>query len=189
MPALRQARRLRRAWPACPRWAPRLIPAPPASPRRPAAHRPRPPGSAAAATTSRACPTPRRRASSAPARHRVACRAMIPPIPVSPAGSATKDIETKRAINSPPVLFLEPVASPEVGPANDAGPHGSTASGAKAMTILKWALIFLVVSIIAGLLGFTGVSIVSADIARFLFYAFAVIFLGLLILGLTIFRA
>src|SRR3954453_20898847 len=58
----------------------------------------------------------------------------------------------------------------------------------RAMTILKWALIFLVVSIIAGLLGFTGASIVSADIARFLFYVFAVIFLVLLILGLTIFR-
>ena len=59
----------------------------------------------------------------------------------------------------------------------------------RAMTILKWALIFLVVSIIAGLFGFTGISAASADIARFLFYIFVVIFLVLLILGLTIFRA
>src|SRR5262245_21551475 len=59
----------------------------------------------------------------------------------------------------------------------------------QAMTILKWALIFLVVSIIAGLLGFTGISAASADIARFLFYIFVVIFLVLLILGLTVFRA
>jgi uncharacterized membrane protein YtjA (UPF0391 family) len=51
------------------------------------------------------------------------------------------------------------------------------------MSILKWALIFLVVSIIAGLLGFTGVSVVSADIARFLFYLFAAIFIVLLLLG------
>jgi uncharacterized membrane protein YtjA (UPF0391 family) len=58
----------------------------------------------------------------------------------------------------------------------------------QAMTLLKWALIFLVVSIIAGLLGFTGISAASADIARFLFYVFVVIFLVLLILGLTIFR-
>ena len=57
------------------------------------------------------------------------------------------------------------------------------------MTILKWALIFLVVSIIAGLLAFTGISAASADIARILFYVFVVIFLVLLILGLTIFRA
>jgi uncharacterized membrane protein YtjA (UPF0391 family) len=59
----------------------------------------------------------------------------------------------------------------------------------QAMTILKWALIFFLVSIVAGLLGFTGISAASADIARFLFYVFVVIFLVLLILGLTIFRA
>ena len=58
-----------------------------------------------------------------------------------------------------------------------------------AMTILKWALIFLLISIVAGVLGFTGLSAASADIARFLFYVFVVIFLVLLILGLTIFRA
>jgi uncharacterized membrane protein YtjA (UPF0391 family) len=57
------------------------------------------------------------------------------------------------------------------------------------MTLLKWALVFLVVSIIAGLLGFTGVSIVSADIARTLFYIFLAIFFVLLVLGLTVFRA
>jgi uncharacterized membrane protein YtjA (UPF0391 family) len=58
-----------------------------------------------------------------------------------------------------------------------------------AMTILKWALIFLLISIVAGVLGFTGLSAASADVARFLFYVFVVIFLVLLILGLTIFRA
>ena len=58
-----------------------------------------------------------------------------------------------------------------------------------AMTLLKWALMFFVVSIVAGVLGFTGVSAASADVARFLFYVFVVIFLILLILGLTIFRA
>jgi uncharacterized membrane protein YtjA (UPF0391 family) len=57
-----------------------------------------------------------------------------------------------------------------------------------AMTILKWALIFFLVSVVAGVLGFTGLSAASADIARFLFYVFVVIFLVLLILGLTIFR-
>ena len=57
------------------------------------------------------------------------------------------------------------------------------------MTLLKWALLFFVVSVIAGILGFTGISAASADIARILFYIFVVIFLVLLILGLTIFRA
>lgn len=68
------------------------------------------------------------------------------------------------------------------------GPRKARGDEEWAMTILKWALIFLVVSIIAGLLGFTGISAASADIARFLFYVFVVIFLVLLILGLTIFR-
>jgi uncharacterized membrane protein YtjA (UPF0391 family) len=73
--------------------------------------------------------------------------------------------------------------------------NGSAATSAaievaeQAMTILKWALIFFLVSIVAGLLGFTGISAASADVARFLFYVFVVIFLVLLILGLTIFRA
>jgi uncharacterized membrane protein YtjA (UPF0391 family) len=58
----------------------------------------------------------------------------------------------------------------------------------RAMTILKWALIFFVVSVVAGILGFTGISAASADVARFLFYVFVVIFLVLLVLGLTIFR-
>jgi uncharacterized membrane protein YtjA (UPF0391 family) len=57
------------------------------------------------------------------------------------------------------------------------------------MSILKWALIFLVISVIAGVFGFTGVSVASADIARVLFYIFIAIFLVLLILGFTVFRA
>ena len=57
------------------------------------------------------------------------------------------------------------------------------------MSILKWALIFLVISLVAALFGFTGIAVVSADIARILFYIFVVIFLVLLVLGLTAFRA
>jgi uncharacterized membrane protein YtjA (UPF0391 family) len=56
------------------------------------------------------------------------------------------------------------------------------------MTLLKWALVFFLVSVVAGSLGFTGISAASADVARFLFYVFVVIFLALLIIGLTIFR-
>jgi uncharacterized membrane protein YtjA (UPF0391 family) len=67
--------------------------------------------------------------------------------------------------------------------------HLIRGKGTRIMTLLKWALIFLVVSIIAGIFGFTGISAASADIARILFYLFVVIFLVLLILGLTIFRA
>jgi uncharacterized membrane protein YtjA (UPF0391 family) len=52
------------------------------------------------------------------------------------------------------------------------------------MTLLKWALIFLVVSLIAALFRFTGISAASADIARVLFFIFLAIFVVLLVLGL-----
>jgi uncharacterized membrane protein YtjA (UPF0391 family) len=56
------------------------------------------------------------------------------------------------------------------------------------VTLLKWVLFFFVISIVAGVFGFTGISVATAEIARLLFYIFAVIFLLLLVLGLTIFR-
>ena len=51
--------------------------------------------------------------------------------------------------------------------------------------MLKWALIFLVIGLIAGLLGFTGLAGTSIAIAKTLFFVFLVIFLVLLVLGLT----
>ena len=51
------------------------------------------------------------------------------------------------------------------------------------MSLLRWALIFLLISLVAALFGFTGLSAATADIARILFYIFLVIFVVLLILG------
>jgi uncharacterized membrane protein YtjA (UPF0391 family) len=56
------------------------------------------------------------------------------------------------------------------------------------MSILKWAVIMLLVSLVAALFGFTDLAAASADVAKVLFYIFLVIFLVLLVLGLTIFR-
>jgi uncharacterized membrane protein YtjA (UPF0391 family) len=50
--------------------------------------------------------------------------------------------------------------------------------------MLRWALIFLVIALIAAALGFTGVAGASIAIAKTLFYIFLVIFLVLLVLGL-----
>ncbi|HZL60108.1 MAG TPA: DUF1328 domain-containing protein [Stellaceae bacterium] len=50
--------------------------------------------------------------------------------------------------------------------------------------MLRWALFFLVISLVAALFGFTGISAAAADIARILFFIFVVIFLALLIAGL-----
>lgn len=57
------------------------------------------------------------------------------------------------------------------------------------MSILKWAVIMLIVSLVAALFGFTELSAASADVARVLFYIFAAIFLILLVLGFTMFRS
>lgn len=50
--------------------------------------------------------------------------------------------------------------------------------------MLQWALIFLVVALVAGVLGFGGVAIISVDIARILFFIFLVLFVVSLIAGL-----
>jgi uncharacterized membrane protein YtjA (UPF0391 family) len=50
--------------------------------------------------------------------------------------------------------------------------------------MLKWALIFLVVSLIAGALGFTGVARGAGSIAKLLFGLFLIIFLVFLVLAL-----
>lgn len=50
--------------------------------------------------------------------------------------------------------------------------------------MLKWALIFFVISIIAGFFGFSGVSAATATIARVLFGIALVIFLIFLVLAL-----
>ncbi|MEZ5764087.1 MAG: DUF1328 family protein [Xanthobacteraceae bacterium] len=57
------------------------------------------------------------------------------------------------------------------------------------MSLLKWAFFFLIVSLVAALFGFTGISAATADVARILFFIFVLIFVVLLVLGLTIFRA
>jgi uncharacterized membrane protein YtjA (UPF0391 family) len=56
------------------------------------------------------------------------------------------------------------------------------------MSLLKWALIFLLISIVAAIFGFGGISAAASDIARVLFFIFVVIFVVLLVLGLVMAR-
>jgi uncharacterized membrane protein YtjA (UPF0391 family) len=51
--------------------------------------------------------------------------------------------------------------------------------------MLRWAFIFLLVGLVAGLLGFTSVAGASIAIAKTLFFVFMLIFLVLLIAGLA----
>jgi len=54
--------------------------------------------------------------------------------------------------------------------------------------MLRWALIFLVIGLVAGVLGFTSVAGASIAIAKTLFFIFMIVFLVLLIAGLTVAR-
>ena len=51
--------------------------------------------------------------------------------------------------------------------------------------MLKWAFIFLLIAIVAGIFGFSGVEQASATIAQWLFGIFLVLFLGAIAIGLA----
>jgi uncharacterized membrane protein YtjA (UPF0391 family) len=51
--------------------------------------------------------------------------------------------------------------------------------------MLRWALIFLVVAIVAAVFGFGGIAAESAGIARILFYIFLIVFLVTLLMHLV----
>jgi uncharacterized membrane protein YtjA (UPF0391 family) len=55
---------------------------------------------------------------------------------------------------------------------------------ARGQRMLKWALFFFIVSVIAGFFGFSGVAAASAGMAKILFFIAIAIFLILLVLGL-----
>jgi uncharacterized membrane protein YtjA (UPF0391 family) len=52
--------------------------------------------------------------------------------------------------------------------------------------MLKWAVVFLIIALIAGLFGFTDVEAASAGIAKILFGIFMLLFLGAIFLGLVV---
>lgn len=52
--------------------------------------------------------------------------------------------------------------------------------------MLKWAIVFLLIAIVAGIFGFTDVEAASATIAQVLFGIFLVLFIGALIIGLAL---
>jgi len=54
--------------------------------------------------------------------------------------------------------------------------------------MLRWAFIFLIIGLIAAVLGFTNVAGASFAIAKILFFVFMVIFVVLLVAGLTVAR-
>ena len=53
------------------------------------------------------------------------------------------------------------------------------------MGLLKWALICLLVSLVAGAFGYTGLARGAAQISKILFFIFLVLFIVILILAIS----
>lgn len=54
--------------------------------------------------------------------------------------------------------------------------------------MIKWAIIFAIIALVAGALGFTGVAGAAMGIAKFLFWAAVIIAIILFVLGMTIYK-
>jgi uncharacterized membrane protein YtjA (UPF0391 family) len=51
--------------------------------------------------------------------------------------------------------------------------------------MLRWAVIFLIIALVAALFGFGGIASASAGMAQILFFIFLAVFLLMLIVGLV----
>ena len=58
----------------------------------------------------------------------------------------------------------------------------------KSCVMLKWSFIFLIIAVVAGIFGFTGVEEGAASIAKILFFIFISVWIIMLVLGMTIFK-
>jgi uncharacterized membrane protein YtjA (UPF0391 family) len=54
--------------------------------------------------------------------------------------------------------------------------------------MLRWAVIFLVIALVAAVFGFTGIAVAAAGIAKLLFFIFLVACLIFFIIGMTVGR-
>jgi len=52
--------------------------------------------------------------------------------------------------------------------------------------MLRWAVIFLIIALVAALFGFTDIASAAAGIAKFLFFLFLVMCLVFFILGMSV---
>jgi uncharacterized membrane protein YtjA (UPF0391 family) len=65
--------------------------------------------------------------------------------------------------------------------------HATSLQGDNVM--LKWALIFFIISLVAGVFGFTGIASGAAAVAKILFYIAVALFLLFLVLGVIALKA
>jgi len=62
-------------------------------------------------------------------------------------------------------------------------PVRTGAAERKGETILRWTLIFVVVALVSGILGFTDIASAASGIARILFFLFLILLVDSLVIG------
>lgn len=67
---------------------------------------------------------------------------------------------------------------------NGCVPKPGNGAGTRRTHMLRWTVIFLLVSLVAAVFGFGGIAAASAGVARILFFIFLVLFLASLLSGL-----
>jgi uncharacterized membrane protein YtjA (UPF0391 family) len=58
----------------------------------------------------------------------------------------------------------------------------------KGLKMIRWAVIFLIIGLVAGLLGFTGIAGAAVGIAKILFFVGIALFVIMLLLGYTVLK-
>jgi len=54
--------------------------------------------------------------------------------------------------------------------------------------MIKWAIIFAIIALVAGVLGFSGIAGAAMGIAKFLFWAAVILAILFFVLGVTIYK-
>ena len=54
--------------------------------------------------------------------------------------------------------------------------------------MIKWAIIFAIIALVAGVLGFSGIAGAAMGIAKFLFWAAVILAILFFVLGMTIYK-
>jgi uncharacterized membrane protein YtjA (UPF0391 family) len=76
-----------------------------------------------------------------------------------------KSLESRQTFSN-----AHPSKRPILGP-------GKTQCESQEAVMLRWALIFFIVALLAAVFGFSGIALAAAGIAKILFYIFLVLFL------------
>jgi uncharacterized membrane protein YtjA (UPF0391 family) len=105
-------------------------------------------------------------------------------LPINATKSSTPAWTGSSASSSPPSPAARP-AGPEPRPVACCLPRYGFSSMRRQTeaVMLYWALVFLIVAIIAGILGFGGVAFAAVGIAKLLFFVFLIVFLVMLVTG------